>query len=112
RPGAAAEAGMRPVVVTARLRRRALLDLAWVINGRCRSRRMSVRAAVAGPHLAPVVLGRLVALVGVTIAAALAPGARRAARWPAPARLRGARAVPSAPAAAPRVDDRLPVVSA
>src|SRR5262249_40842821 len=42
-----------------------------VVNGRHRSRRMSVRADVAGPRLAPVVLGGLVVLVGVTLAAAL-----------------------------------------
>jgi len=42
-----------------------------VVNGRRRSRRISVRADVAGPHLAPVVLGSLVALVAVNVAAAL-----------------------------------------
>jgi hypothetical protein len=43
-----------------------------VVNGRHRSRRMSVRAEVAGPRLAPVVLGGLVALVALDVAAALA----------------------------------------
>jgi hypothetical protein len=53
-----------------------------VINGRHRSRRVSVRADVAGSHLAAVVLAGLVVLVGVTIAAALvlnADGARHPA---------------------------------
>ncbi|MGW7385601.1 hypothetical protein [Streptomyces sp. NPDC054794] len=42
-----------------------------VVNGRHRSNQMSVRADIAGPRLAAWVLGSLVALVGVTIAAAL-----------------------------------------
>jgi hypothetical protein len=53
-----------------------------VINGRHRSSRISVRADVAGPRLAAVVLVSLVALVGVTVAAALvlnADGARHPA---------------------------------
>ncbi|BFU43820.1 hypothetical protein [Krasilnikovia sp. MM14-A1004] len=57
-----------------------------VINGRRRSRRMSVRADVAGPHLAAWVLGSLVALVGITVGAALAlnaDGARHPATWAA-----------------------------
>jgi hypothetical protein len=50
-----------------------------VVNGRHRTSQMSVRADIAGPRLAAWVLGSLVALVGVTIAAALilnADGAR------------------------------------
>ncbi|GAB1641614.1 hypothetical protein [Krasilnikovia sp. MM14-A1259] len=57
-----------------------------VINGRRRSHQMSVRADVAGPHLAAWVLGSLVALVGITIVAALAlnaDGARHPATWAA-----------------------------
>jgi hypothetical protein len=53
-----------------------------VVNGRHRSHRMSVRADVAGPRLAAMVLGGLVALVGVTVAVALvldADGARHPA---------------------------------
>ncbi|MEU6256994.1 hypothetical protein [Streptomyces sp. NPDC047043] len=42
-----------------------------VVNGRHRSSQMSVRADIAGPRLAVWVLGSLVALVGVTVAAAL-----------------------------------------
>ncbi|MGW3124325.1 hypothetical protein ACWDBW_45735 [Streptomyces sp. NPDC001107] len=42
-----------------------------VVNGRHRNSQMSVRAEIAGPWLAVWVLGSLVALVGVTIAAAL-----------------------------------------
>lgn len=42
-----------------------------VVNGRHRSSRMSVRADIAGPRLAAWVLGSLVALVAITIAAAL-----------------------------------------
>ncbi|MDF2273438.1 hypothetical protein P2Q00_49855 [Streptomyces coacervatus] len=42
-----------------------------VVNGRHRSSQMSVRGDIAGPRLAAWVLGSLVALVGVTIAAAL-----------------------------------------
>src|SRR5262245_1633593 len=53
-----------------------------VINGRHGSRRVSVRAEVAGPHLMAVVLAGLLALVGVTIAAALALNAD-GARHPA-----------------------------
>lgn len=50
-----------------------------VVNGRHRTSQMSVHADIAGPRLAAWVLGSLVALVGVTIAAALilsADGAR------------------------------------
>lgn len=43
-----------------------------VVNGRHRSSRMSVHADIAGPRLAAWVLGSLVALTGVTIAAAFA----------------------------------------
>lgn len=42
-----------------------------VVNGRHRNSQVSVRADIAGPRLAVWVLGSLVALVGVTIAAAL-----------------------------------------
>jgi hypothetical protein len=43
-----------------------------VVNGRHGSDRLSVRAEVAGRHVAALVLGGLVLLVGVTIAASLA----------------------------------------
>src|SRR5690349_22358820 len=43
-----------------------------VVNGRKRTSRLSVRADLAGRHTAAVVLGGLVALAGVTVAAALA----------------------------------------
>ena len=43
-----------------------------VISGRRRSRSLSVSADVAPPHLARIVIGGLIALAGVTVAAALA----------------------------------------
>jgi hypothetical protein len=45
---------------------------ARVVDGRHRSRRLSVRRDVAGRHVARLVIGGLVALAGVTIAGALA----------------------------------------
>ena len=53
-----------------------------VVNGRHRSRQISVRADVAGPRLAAVVLGGLVILTGITVAAASALNAD-GARHPA-----------------------------
>jgi hypothetical protein len=55
-----------------------------VVAGRRRTRGVTVRAEVAGRRAAPLVLGSLVALVGVTIAAALAANAD-GARHPATA---------------------------
>jgi hypothetical protein len=46
-----------------------------VIDGRRRSRRLHVRADVAGRHIARLVLGGIIALAGVTIAVALAVSA-------------------------------------
>jgi hypothetical protein len=43
-----------------------------VLNGRRRNRRLSVRADLAGPRLARVVLGCLIGMVAVTILAAVA----------------------------------------
>jgi hypothetical protein len=43
-----------------------------VVDGRHRSRRLSVRAEVAGPHIGRLVLAALVVLAGVTVVAALA----------------------------------------
>jgi hypothetical protein len=53
-----------------------------VVNGRHRSSQISVRADIAGPRLAAVVLGSLVILTAVTVAAALALNAD-GARHPA-----------------------------
>jgi hypothetical protein len=46
-----------------------------VIDGRRRSRRLRVRADVAGRHIARLVLAGIIALAGVTIAVALAVNA-------------------------------------
>jgi hypothetical protein len=53
-----------------------------VISGRHRSRRLSVRAEVAGPHVAWFVIGGLIALGALTVAGALAAAAD-GARHPA-----------------------------
>ena len=53
-----------------------------VLSGRRRSPRLSVRAELAGTHISAVVIGFLVGLVGVTVAAGLlidADGARHPA---------------------------------
>jgi hypothetical protein len=43
-----------------------------VVSGRRRSRRLSVSADVAPPHVARVVIGGLIVLTGITVAGALA----------------------------------------
>ena len=43
-----------------------------VVNGRRRSRKLTVSADVAGPHVARLVIGGLIALAGLTIVGALA----------------------------------------
>jgi hypothetical protein len=50
-----------------------------VIDGRHRSQRLTVRASTVGRHVAPLVIGALIALAAVTVAASLvlhADGAR------------------------------------
>lgn len=42
-----------------------------VINGRHRSQRLSVRASTVGRHVAPLVIGSLLALAAVTVVASL-----------------------------------------